>query len=714
MSVADRRLHDRALELAASAIDFALGRAEAAELGDHLATCSACARSAATLRLDAAAIRMPAARTPSRRVDDAVYAAIARREVGSQRLLVLVAAALILVALLGVAAVGALLRVWPTLPIVVQPTAPAIVMNPSPSPSALPAPSPTPALPADTLILAVAGDGETRVVVTMRPDGDQYEALASGDWAVWSPDGRSIAYSCRSGEAGPYGHICVMNADGSGQRLVIADGLFPKWSPDGTQILFRRSAIDAGDAWVANADGTNARKVGDGAGSWAPDGEWILLLGASGAAPDATIVHPDGTGARGLGTCWNATWSPEGSRLACTRWDEVHGTLYTLDVDSGGATTTLLEADVAIGDPVWIRGDLLAITMTRAGSSPGALPPENDLFRFDVASGDLRQLTHGLSIVGPIDVSGAGAWLAFTVADGDTRNVHIVSEAGETRPVTSNGTTGQPRWQVITTSPGPAPTSAPSAPPSGWAPAPVALPGAAGATAQVAPGPDGGAYVLVSAGGDAMAGRAGRAVLALLDAAGHPRAGWPMAVDGWSCDSANGSARPPEVSNDGSVTIACRSDEASDGSVWTSLFRFDAAGRLVGRWSYRGEVAGRPRLVDGRLLLIMNEVKELPGGQAKTRSVVVHWLQEVTEDGTVRSGMRVEMGDADWPVVMGPDGTAYHENMADGVITAFDMDGQRAGWPVRLDGALSALGFGPDGRVVVSARSRKEPIVGSG
>ena len=392
MSTVDRRLHERALQLAASDIDFALGRGEAAELEAHLIMCPACARSAAALRTDASAIRLPAL-LPSRRVDDAVYAAIARRDGGSQRLLVLVAAALLLVALLGIAAAGAfLLQARPLQVVVPSPSLPVVVVNPSPSGS--PAPS------------------------------------------------------------------------------------------------------------VA-----------------------------------------------------------------------------------------------------------------------------------------------------------------------------------------------------------PAPSSRPS---PGWTPAPGALPvGAAGATAQLAAGPDGGAYVLVSTGGDAMAGRAGRTVLALIDASGNPRSGWPIAVDGWTCDTPNGSEWPPETAGDGTATVVCRSDESSDGSVRTSVSRFDAAGRLVGSWSHQGEVAGRPRIVDGRLLLVFSEVAErdvtLPDGQVETRSVVVHWLQEVAENGTVRSGARVEMGDHDWHVVMGPDGTAYHENMADGEVTAFDMDGQRAGWPVRLDGALSTLGFGSDGRVLVSA-----------
>lgn len=48
--------HDRALELAAAAIDFGLSPADDAALTDHLAECASCRESAAALRADAAAI----------------------------------------------------------------------------------------------------------------------------------------------------------------------------------------------------------------------------------------------------------------------------------------------------------------------------------------------------------------------------------------------------------------------------------------------------------------------------------------------------------------------------------------------------------------------------------------------------------------------------------------------------------------------------------
>ncbi len=116
MSRQDRHEHDRAMELAARAIDYGLTAAQAGALDAHVVTCPACARSAAAMRRDAIALRPQTMPLPSRRVDDAVFGAIAGRRATSPSLLVLVAAALLLVALAATIAIAGsiLLRDWRT------------------------------------------------------------------------------------------------------------------------------------------------------------------------------------------------------------------------------------------------------------------------------------------------------------------------------------------------------------------------------------------------------------------------------------------------------------------------------------------------------------------------------------------------------------------------------------------------------------------------
>ena len=88
---------------------------------------------------------------------------------------------------------------------------------------------------------------------------------ASGS-AVWSPDGRRIAFTRGDANAGVY----VMNADGSNvMRLTSASSDVnsgdrdPRWSPDGNWIVFNRGPFDVGlgDVWIVRATGGDARML---------------------------------------------------------------------------------------------------------------------------------------------------------------------------------------------------------------------------------------------------------------------------------------------------------------------------------------------------------------------------------------------------------------------------------------------------------------------
>lgn len=85
--------------------------------------------------------------------------------------------------------------------------------------------------------------------------------------ADWSPDGARIAFENEEdiSLSGGFGHIWIMDADGSNQvRVTQRQGTYPHWTPDGTHIVFGQFApLNAVGAslWIINVDGTGEREV---------------------------------------------------------------------------------------------------------------------------------------------------------------------------------------------------------------------------------------------------------------------------------------------------------------------------------------------------------------------------------------------------------------------------------------------------------------------
>jgi Tol biopolymer transport system component len=131
-------------------------------------------------------------------------------------------------------------------------------------------------------------------LAVMRPDGTHRRRLAGAVFASgepsWSPNGRKILFSAK-------GEIAVVNADGTGRRLV-ARGLQPVWSPNGGQIAFVSGGVfhDEG-VYVVNSDGSGLRQVaraGDSA-SWSPDGRWLVYARNRNGQGDIYVVRSDGS-----------------------------------------------------------------------------------------------------------------------------------------------------------------------------------------------------------------------------------------------------------------------------------------------------------------------------------------------------------------------------------------------------------------------------------
>ncbi len=140
----------------------------------------------------------------------------------------------------------------------------------------------------------------------------------------WSPDGKKVAFDAwrlARNETYVAAHVYVVNADGT-ELKDIAVGAMPSWSPDGKRITFCQYSPYRG-VWVMDADGSNQRLIdAEGWGSdWSPAGNEIAYTTYYGGANICVVDVDTGKRRTLLGTqeyqsvYWNLNWSPDGKNL---------------------------------------------------------------------------------------------------------------------------------------------------------------------------------------------------------------------------------------------------------------------------------------------------------------------------------------------------------------------------------------------------------------
>ncbi len=140
------------------------------------------------------------------------------------------------------------------------------------------------------------------VIWTVRHDGSGLRRLVRGFGARWSPDGKQLVFAAPT--VGSEGDLFVMNADGSGRRLLLATPEAKQaaaWAPDGKEILFTRFDRSGGaDVFVMDAEGTQVRRLTEPgaaniAGAWSPNGSEILFTRGPPGNAELLVMDADGS-----------------------------------------------------------------------------------------------------------------------------------------------------------------------------------------------------------------------------------------------------------------------------------------------------------------------------------------------------------------------------------------------------------------------------------
>ena len=139
-------------------------------------------------------------------------------------------------------------------------------------------------------------------VFTCNLDGSDTKDLGWGNVPTFSPDGKQIACYQYGQPYQPQRGIWIMNADGTGRKLIVPDGMGVQWSPNRNEIAYT-SERNVGGLMIYDVAKKTSRPVplekdyspiGWGI-AWSPDAKWLCFRGerADGSGTEIAAVSAE-------------------------------------------------------------------------------------------------------------------------------------------------------------------------------------------------------------------------------------------------------------------------------------------------------------------------------------------------------------------------------------------------------------------------------------
>lgn len=296
----------------------------------------------------------------------------------------------------------------------------------------------------------------------MDADGKRNRYLVDGSNAVWSPDGRRIAYLAEQEEEPKEPQIFVLWVDaGTPATQVTREAETPgnlRWSPDGGQIGFTRfvpkpptwkidlPAPPEGAKWTESptyVDQLHYRQ--DRRGLTEAGHTHLFTVPAEGGTPRQLTTGDWSVGFRfdRLAGDVGWDWTPDGRTIVVEGLnvpDSVadlsyrDASLYAIDVASGALRNLTPERGTWTGPVVSADGRWVAFTGTPYGRYSYRVA---DLYLMPLAGGPIRRLSEGLDRdAEELRWAPDGSGIFFTAEDRGARNLFFASKDGRVRPVT--------------------------------------------------------------------------------------------------------------------------------------------------------------------------------------------------------------------------------------------------------------------------------------
>jgi Tol biopolymer transport system component len=273
-----------------------------------------------------------------------------------------------------------------------------------------------------------------------------------------APNGRIGYLRPLGGNNPPYGHLFVVNPDGTGATDLTPAGYTDirsfAWSPSGRRIAF--SALQAGDSdleiFVMSATGGPVRRLTnnylpDYGPSWSPDGRSIAFTSIRTGLSQVYRMGADGSRQRrltnALGNCDSPAWSPRATLIAfhCAMANEK---VSVMRPDGTHIRTLLRRSSTIDGNPSWSPdGRVIAFSRSLRGPSWRGLGIWT--IRPD-GRGPRRITAHG----GDPAFSPDGRWIAYVRLRNGNQELYKVRATGRGIAQLTNTygiTEAAPAWQ---------------------------------------------------------------------------------------------------------------------------------------------------------------------------------------------------------------------------------------------------------------------------